>query len=375
MKNVINVNQNIITMLVMGIVLIFGLLVSTQVAHAQGSTCTLQDIVYKKCSHTPMYTDPAGISVGDEVEVATDWVLRQNPGGPYWLMAPKGDRATVYAISLLGLSKWYGVQLSNGVVGWLPEDKVADLTPPSDDTPNDRTDVTNEVAETNKLVTGIREKIEALRTELHEKRGANSELLDSLKAKRQTERQTQRGENRTAFEATLVGLDDTERKAAIVNYIEALKAEVAAKKEEYRLAREARQDTKADELATFKASLEGLTQKEKLAAIQERLRILQSRAEERGITIQNNLDAYGLPVDATTHYGVGEVDAVESEQFGDVEVDGGYTLYAIMFKDGSVKKVKIDLGGTFSMTVQKFRESGYTGDVQTLIDMATQPSS
>lgn len=144
----------------------------------------------------------------------------------------------------------------------------------------------------------MKKQIESLKKTIDDHKNKTQEEKAVVKAEKdeaKAEKKELKKIDRSIFVASLEGLNEEEKKAAMLEFIEDIKATIEAQKnamkEQMEAKKEKKEEVKASRLESreeFQASIEGLSGQEKVAAIMERLSAIATHIEE----VENEEDKY-----------------------------------------------------------------------------------
>ena len=123
----------------------------------------------------------------------------------------------------------------------------------------------------------MKKQIESLRAAIAEKKAAFLIVKEEYKAEKKAEFKIDKEE----FMASLEGLTEDEKRAAMMEFIADIKAQIELKKAEFTEKKVEFKEQRAEEKDAFKASLEGLSRDEKIALILERVATIKKQIEEQ----------------------------------------------------------------------------------------------
>lgn len=130
----------------------------------------------------------------------------------------------------------------------------------------------------------IKEKHAAMKAQIDSLRAMIAERKEAAKEQHQEMKEEMKADfkiNKADFMASLEGLEEEDKRAAMMAFIENIKAVIAAKKAEMEANREIAKEQRQEIKETFRADLEGLTREERIAVIMARVAEIKKQIEDQ----------------------------------------------------------------------------------------------
>jgi hypothetical protein len=164
------------------------------------------------------------------------------------------------------------------------------------------------------------EQIKSLREMIKERNKANKVEVRENMAEQRAEFKTDRAE----FMASIAELEGEEKRAAMMEFITELRAEIAARKASFTEQKEAIKTERVEMRDEFKTSIEGMGRADKIAAIMEQVEELKKRIAEK-LQAENEAaeDTDEPNVDDETEEEEEETDETEEDEGEETEEEAG----------------------------------------------------
>lgn len=159
-----------------------------------------------------------------------------------------------------------------GISAFTLSSNLANAEESTDEQVEDGTEVTEDSKRAE-----MKKQIESLRAAIAERKASFSVAKEEYKEERKAEFKV----NKEEFMASLEGLSEEEKRAAMMQFISDIKAELELKKATYTEKKTEFKEQHAEAKDEFKASLEGQSPQEKIALILERVAAIKKQIEER----------------------------------------------------------------------------------------------